>query len=76
MMNDICSCCLKPKSKLSAYTDKLTKAMWLKVDLYKVRKNLNDDSTIWIFCDTCLEAIFTDDTEYLNTAELKRKLLT
>lgn len=76
MTHLICSCCLKPKGKDSAYRDKLTTIMWLKVDLYKVRKNLNTDFNIWIFCDTCLEAIFTDDTEYLNAAELKRKLLT
>lgn len=76
MMNAICSCCLKPKGRDMTYRSKMTKAMWAKVNLYRIQKDLTTVFGNWIFCDDCLKAIVTDDTEYLNTVELKRKLLT
>lgn len=76
MMNSICGYCFKPKSEDAGFRNKLTKAMWAKVNWYRNQKDLNTTLGNTIFCDTCLHAIVTDDTEYLNAVELKRKLLT
>lgn len=76
MMNSICSCCFKPKGEDVGFRTKLTKAMWAKVNLYRNQKDLNTIFGNWIFCDNCLVAIIENDTEYLNTATLRRGLLT
>ena len=75
MMNSICSCCFKPKGKDTGFRNKLTNAMWAKVNLYRNQKELNTIFGNYIFCETCLHAIVTNNTEYLNAVELKRKLL-
>lgn len=71
----ICNCCFKPKDKEPGYRSKMTKEMWAKVNLYMIQKDLVSLYGSWFFCNDCLRAVVTDDTEYLNTAELKRKLL-
>ena len=76
MTDRICICCFKPIGAVLGYRTKLTKEQWAKVILYRDQKELGNLYGSWAFCDECLQAIVTDDIEYLNAAELKRKLLT
>lgn len=75
MTGRICICCVKPEGEHTNFRGKLTNAMWAKVNLYRHQKELGNIYGSWVYCETCLQAIVTDDTEYLNAVELKRKLL-